>query len=85
MWLDPADDAANIEWHEACTAALRPCTSGSYIGETDFVRRPASAVEAYLPQCWSRLADLRAVHDPHRLFFDLFEGLDEKAQPAAGS
>ena len=75
MWLNPADDAANIEWHEACTAALRAYTRGSYIGETDFVRRPASAVEAYLPRCWSRLADLRTVHDPGRLFFDLFEAL----------
>ncbi|WP_254940925.1 FAD-binding oxidoreductase [Cyanobium sp. Morenito 9A2] len=77
MWLDPAYDATNIEWHEACTAALHVHTKGSYIGETDFVRRPTSAVEAYLPHCWSRLADLRAVHDPDRVFFDLFEALGE--------
>lgn len=83
MWLDPADDAMNIEWHEACTAALRVHTKGSYIGETDFVHRPASAVEAYLPHCWSRLADLRAVHDPHRVFFDLFEALGEVDHPPA--
>ncbi len=83
MWLDPADDATNIEWHEACTAALRSYTRGSYIGETDFVRRPASAVEAYLPDCWSRLADLRTVHDPDRVFFDLFEALGEDHHPSA--
>jgi FAD/FMN-containing dehydrogenase len=81
MWMNPADDAANIEWHEACTAALRSYTRGSYIGETDFVRRPTSAVEAYLPQCWSRLADLRSVHDPDRVFFDLFEALGENDHP----
>ncbi len=40
LWLDPADDAANIEWHESCTVALRAYTKGSDIGETDFMHWP---------------------------------------------
>lgn len=82
MWLDPDMDKDNIEWDEACAERLRPFTRGSYISETDFVRRPAWTVEAYRPQCWRGLADLRTMHDPHRLFFDLFEGLGEDPSPA---
>lgn len=81
MWVDAAQDRETIAWHEACTQRLRPFSVGSYIGEADFVRRPATAVEAYRPECWSRLADLRSVHDPDRLFFDFFEGLGEDLSP----
>ncbi|WP_197157719.1 FAD-binding oxidoreductase [Synechococcus sp. CBW1006] len=82
MWLDLAQDAENMAWHQDCIDRLRPYTVGSYIGESDFIRRPATAVEAFLPQCWSRLADLRSLHDPDRLFFDFFEGLAEPALPS---
>ncbi len=83
MWADPAHDGRNGAWHQECTGRLHPFTGGSYIGEADFARRPATAVEAYRPECWSRLADLRSVHDPSRLFFDYFEGLATDPSPAA--
>jgi FAD/FMN-containing dehydrogenase len=83
MWLDPAEDAANIAWHEACTSALLPCTRGSYIGESDFIRRPATAAEAYQPHCWSRLAELRRLHDPSGLFFGWQEGVPVEVHQAS--
>jgi FAD/FMN-containing dehydrogenase len=77
MWKDAVDDEANIAWHNECTARLRPFNVGYYIGESDTVRRPSNAVQAFSPGNWQRLADLRAKLDPDGVFFGYFDGLAE--------
>jgi FAD/FMN-containing dehydrogenase len=77
MWKDAADDAANSQWHDECTALLRPFNIGYYVGESDTVRRPSNAVESVLPENWKRLADLRDKYDPDGVFFGYFDGLSE--------
>ena len=77
MWKNAADDAANSQWHDECTARLRPFNIGYYVGESDTVRRPSNAVESVLPENWKRLADLRDKYDPDGVFFGYFDGLSE--------
>jgi FAD/FMN-containing dehydrogenase len=75
MWEDPDEDAENIKWHRTCTSLLRPFNVGYYIGETNTVERPASAEQAFSPENWQRLADLRQQYDPEGVFFGYFDGL----------
>ena len=77
MWKNATDDAANSQWHDECTARLRPFNIGYYVGESDTVRRPSNAVESVLPENWKRLADLRDKYDPDGVFFGYFDGLSE--------
>jgi len=74
MWREAADDRANADWHDAVAAALRPFNTGYYLGESNTAARPANVIEAFTPQKWQRLCDLRDRYDPDRLFFDYFEG-----------
>jgi len=78
MWKDAADDEANSKWHAELCEAVRPFNVGYYIGETDSVIRPATAVQAFSPANWQRLADLRDKHDPDGLFFGYFDGLSSR-------
>jgi FAD/FMN-containing dehydrogenases len=75
MWSDAAGDAANRAWHRECVDRIRPFTSGVYIGGTDPVDRPSNTVEAFVPENWQRLSDLRDKLDPERLFYGYFDGL----------
>jgi len=75
MWWDEKDDQANTDWHREFTALLRPYNVGYYIGESNTVERPSNAVQAYSPENWHKLADLRRKYDPDGVFFDYFEGL----------
>ena len=75
MWKDAADDAANSQWHDECTALLRPFNIGYYVGESDTVHRPSNAVQSLSPENWKRLADLRDKYDPDGVFFGYFDGL----------
>lgn len=78
MWEDAKDDKANADWHNEMTALLRPYNVGYYIGEANSVSRPATAVQAFSPENWQRLADLRDKYDPDGLFFGYFDGLTNK-------
>lgn len=78
MWWEAKDDEANASWHHELTALLRPHNVGYYIGESNMVDRPASAVEAYAPANWQRLADLRDKYDPEGVFFGYFDGLKDR-------
>lgn len=75
MWWDEKDDQANTDWHREFIALLRPYNVGYYIGESNTVERPSNAVQAYSPESWHKLADLRKKYDPDGVFFDYFEGL----------
>ena len=78
MWKEAKDDEANAAWHEDLIATLRPFNVGYYIGESNTVIRPANAVQAFLPDNWQRLADLRDKYDPDGVFFGYFDGLAGK-------
>lgn len=78
MWQDEADDRSNSDWHRQCIEKLRPYNIGYYIGESDTVERPATAVQAFSPENWQRLADLRDKYDPDGVFFGYFDGLAKK-------
>ncbi len=75
MWRDATEDEENSAWHQRVIDTLRPCNVGYYIGEANTVDRPATAVQAYAPENWQRLADLRAKYDPDGVFFGPFDGL----------
>lgn len=74
MWWKEAEDQANSEWHQKLIETLRPFNVGYYIGESNMVDRPASGVEAFAPENWQKLADLRDQCDPDGLFFGYFDG-----------
>jgi FAD/FMN-containing dehydrogenase len=76
MWKHAADDEANTKWHHECIEMLRPFNIGYYVGESDTVGRPTDAIQAFSPENWKRLADLRNKYDPNGLFFDYFNGFD---------
>jgi FAD/FMN-containing dehydrogenase len=76
MWKNAPEDLANSQWHDECTALLRPFNVGYYVGESDTVGRPSNAVQSMSPENWKRLADLRDKYDPEGLFFGYFDGLN---------
>ena len=78
MWEKAADDEINGAWHRKLIETLRPFNVGYYIGESNIVDRPATAVQAYAPTNWQRLADLRDQYDPDGLFFGYFDGFAGK-------
>lgn len=80
MWWDEKDDAANADWHHRCIELLRPHNVGYYIGESNTVERPETAREAFSPESWQRLGDLRAKYDPDGVFFDYFEGFSNASK-----
>lgn len=74
MWRDARDDQANGDWHRELITTLRPFNLGYYVGESNTVERPANAVQAFTPEKWQKLCDLRDKYDPDRVFFDYFDG-----------
>jgi FAD/FMN-containing dehydrogenase len=75
QWLEPADDAANVQWHERCTELLLPFAKGHYIGESSTTVHPEFIRGSYSDENWQRLSDLRRRYDPERVFFSHDEGL----------
>jgi len=77
MWWEKKDDAANKAWHRKLVEGLSPYNLGYYLGESNTVERPANAVQAFTPEKWQKLYDLRDKYDPNRVFFDYFDGLGD--------
>nr|MBA3718460.1 FAD-binding oxidoreductase [Actinomycetota bacterium] len=75
QWADPADDAANLEWHAECVDLLKPFAVGHYVGESDTAGHPEFAEGAYSAANWKKLAELCAKHDPDGVFFSYSDGL----------
>lgn len=75
MWWDAKDDQANNDWHQELITTLRPYNLGYYLGESNTAERPANVVQAFTPEKWQKLCDLRAKYDPDGLFFSYFDGL----------
>ena len=67
IWEDAAEDRANIGWLRGAVDGLVPLCTGAYVGEAD-LERPDRALPTHSPEAQSRLAALRATHDPAGLF-----------------
>jgi FAD/FMN-containing dehydrogenase len=75
IWEKPEEDAANTKWHNGCTDILKKFTSQHYIGETDIVQDNSRVQNAYNPEKWKRLEQIRAKYDPDGLFFGYLGGI----------
>lgn len=75
MWWDAKDDQANADWHNELINTLRPFNLGYYLGESNTIERPGNVPQAFTPEKWQKLLNLRAKYDPHGVFFDYFDGL----------
>jgi hypothetical protein len=47
MWRQERDDEINNQWHNQNISILRRFTVGHYLGETDIIKEPIRASEAY--------------------------------------
>ncbi len=68
MWMDPADDAANIAWTREAAAAMKPWSrSGAYL---NFIGDEGGGRvrEAFGPEKFARLQALKDRYDPANLF-----------------
>lgn len=73
MWRQPAEDAANNQWHDTMMSVYRPFTIGHYLGETDIVEDRGRPQACYGSTNWERLQKLRKELDPKGIFQG-FEG-----------
>jgi len=66
-WTDPAQTDANLAWAEDLWRALRPHTRGVYV---NFLgdEGPARVREAYHPDTYARLAQVKRRYDPDNVF-----------------
>lgn len=66
-WTDPADDEAHISWARNLHKATERFAQGVYV---NFLSEegPDRVRDAYPPQTWQRLVDLKRRYDPDNLF-----------------
>ena len=62
------NDAANSQWHDECTALLRPFNIGYYVGESDAVNRPSNAANPSRRKTGNGWPILRDKYDPDGVF-----------------
>lgn len=67
VWTDPEDDAANLAWLRATTAAAADIASGRYVGEAD-LDHPGPVAPTLSAEAAARLAALARQHDPAGIF-----------------
>jgi FAD/FMN-containing dehydrogenase len=70
VWLDPAEDAANIAWTRQVAEAMRPFTSGSdYVNHIGLeTEEGADRIKAAFGANYDRLVSLKNRYDPTNLF-----------------
>jgi FAD/FMN-containing dehydrogenase len=70
VWLDPAQDAANIRWAREVAEAMRPFTTGSdYVNHIGLeAEEGADRIKAAFGANYERLAALKNRYDPTNLF-----------------
>jgi FAD/FMN-containing dehydrogenase len=70
VWLDPAEDAANIRWSREVAEAMRPFTSGSdYVNHIGLeTEEGADRIKAAFGTNYDRLVDLKNRYDPTNFF-----------------
>ena len=68
QWLDPADNARNIDWARQSYDLMRPCfTPGRYVNYLGDDDGEGAVAAAYGPN-YDRLRALKAKYDPNNLF-----------------
>jgi hypothetical protein len=70
VWLDPAEDAANIRWAREVAEAMRPFTTGSdYVNHIGLeAEEGTDRIKAAFGLNYDRLAALKNQYDPTNLF-----------------
>jgi FAD/FMN-containing dehydrogenase len=70
VWLDPAEDAANIRWAREMAEAMRPFTTGSdYVNHIGLEAEEGSdRIKAAFGANYNRLVALKNSYDPTNLF-----------------
>jgi FAD/FMN-containing dehydrogenase len=69
MWADPADDAAETGWVRDTMARLRPFeTGGTYLNTNSQQEDPEQVRHAFGGGTYTRLAAVKATHDPDNVF-----------------
>jgi FAD/FMN-containing dehydrogenase len=67
-WTDPADDDAGIAWARKLFEALAPhATGGAYVNFLSD-EGPERVQDAYPPEVWSRLVEVKRRYDPENVF-----------------
>lgn len=67
VWQEAAEDAANLGWLRATTAAAGSLATGTYVGEAD-LDRPSARLPTLSDAAAARLVALAARHDPDGVF-----------------
>lgn len=77
LWEDPADDTRAVQWARDVCADMRPWATGSvylnFIGDEGHAR----VVDAFGPDNYRKLAEIKAEYDPGNLFH-----LNQNIRPA---
>ena len=77
LWLDPAEDDADIAWVREASDAIAPHSTGARYVNFLADEGEAGVRSAYEPQTFTRLANLKARYDPTNLFH-----LNQNIKPA---
>lgn len=68
MWEDPKANDANVAWSRAFFDAVQPAATGGVYVNFLSEEGPDRVREAYGPEKYARLAQIKAKHDPGNLF-----------------
>lgn len=68
QWDTASEDEQNLAWADRSTDDLQPVTIGSYVNETDLIRRPDRARRCFSVEAWERLQKVREFYDPDGRF-----------------
>jgi len=77
LWLDPAEDDANIAWVRASSDAMAPYGTGARYVNFLADEGEAGVRSAYDAQTFTRLQNLKARYDPANFFH-----LNQNIKPA---
>jgi FAD/FMN-containing dehydrogenase len=67
VWLDPAEDEANVRWARALAEAMKPFTAGAYVNQMEADEGTESIRAAY-GASYERLVGLKGQYDPTNMF-----------------
>lgn len=67
VWTDPGASERHIQWTDDFWRAMQPYSIGAYVNELDG-EGAARVREAYTPEAYARLVDVKNRYDPENLF-----------------
>lgn len=72
-WESASRDDEHMRWMDDLAGAIEPLTTGCYVNETDYIRRPHWINKCFPETTRKRLTAIRARYDPDELFPPPFE------------